>query len=231
MATSLTILVVQAPWLDRLRSTMAIRRVGAIAVTASTHAVAQRRLDTRSIDIALLDLDRHKEPPEPLLRRIQIDYPGVYCVAVSATLRDAELERWFARGFDDFLTRPLRVNRLRAVFDAAAEARSAALANRAIRFTNDADLYSQDLHAQLLVHLRDEADKLYTVLSGSSPMRQELRRKMHRIRSGLLLVGMRPLADECLDLERDCELDGVDDGVLYRRGWRIARQMRTLSAP
>jgi CheY-like chemotaxis protein len=230
MSAPFTFLIVQSTWFDRARSVVAVRRAGALALSASTPKQAQACLARHAIDIALLDLDAPDCAPYELLMHIQAACPSVYAVAMSASLQDSELERCFARGFDDFLAKPLRGDGLRALMAAAADARSAELASRTVSFADDADVYSPELQAQLLMHLRDETDKLYAVLSGSSFIRMQLSRKMHRIRSGLLLVGLRPLADECLDLERDCELDSVDEDILHRRGWKIARQMRALSS-
>lgn len=230
MPAPCTFLVAQSNLLDRARSTLAVRRAGAIAVTASSIAQAKDRLDRHGVDIALLDLDAAACSPYDLLAHIQTHSPSTYTVAISASMPDSELEQCFARGFDDFLAKPMRSGALRVVIDAANDARNANIANGLVSFTHDADIHPPELRAQLFLHLRDETDKLYAVLSNPSFMRALLRRKMHRIRSGLLLLGLRSLADECLDLERDCELETVDEAILHRRGWRLARQMRALSS-
>ncbi|WP_189609279.1 response regulator [Pigmentiphaga litoralis] len=225
------ILFFEPSWLDRLRGSATIRRANARVLSAARVDQAIHHLNTARVDIALLDLDFSQGRHDVLLCMLHERAPEAYVVASSATASDADMEACFARGFDDFVPKPLAASRLRIVIDAAADAHRASSVSRAVPIRNNDDFYSPELHAQLLVHLREETDKLYTMLSTSTSLGTQLHRRMHRIRSGLLLLGLRPLADECRDLERDCELPHVDDGVLRRRGWRIARQMRALSAP
>jgi CheY-like chemotaxis protein len=224
------VLLVEPRWLVRLRSAAAVRRAGARVLLAAHSRQALRFLANGRIDIALLDLDASRDQAYDILNTIQGDTPHVYTVACSATAQDADLEACFASGFDDFLSKPFSADRLRVVIDAASDARSEDLARLATPFVTDSDFHSPELHGQLIGHLREETDTLYAMLRTPSTTRVQLGRRMHRIRSGLLLVGLRALADECLDLERDCELAHVEESMLYRRGWRVARQMRAISA-
>ena len=225
------ILLYDPAWLDRFRGCATITRAEARVLSAARIDQAVHHLNTACIDIALLSLDSSRDRPHALLRLLQERAPDAYVVASSAPVPDSDLEACFAQGFDDFVPKPLTANRLRIVIHAAADAHRASLISRAVPIQHNGDFYSPELQAQLLIHLREETDKLYTMLSTCTSLGTELKRRMHRIRSGLLLLGLRPLADECRDLERDCELTHVDDSVLRRRGWRIARQMRAFSAP
>jgi len=229
-SSNVTVLLADASWFGRMRGAAALRRAGAHVVTATRLAQARHHLELDRVDIALLDLDGHGNGSSDILKLLQSDRPEVYTVALSAAVNDVELEALFAKGFDDFLAKPLDVDRLRVLIDTAIDARRDDVGRRFVSLGSDSDFHSPDLLPQLLAHLRDETDTLYTLLSASTLTRRQLGRRMHRVRSGLLLVGLRALADECLDLERDCELAHVEDTVLHRRGWRIARQMRALSA-
>ena len=227
---TVTVLLADRSWLARMRSAAAVRRAGAHVLTATRLEQARHHVRQCPIDIALLDLDGQASGANDILKLLQADRPEVYTVALSAAIHDVELEACFSRGFDDFLAKPLDVDRLRVLIDTAIDARRDDVARRAITLSADSEFHSPDLLPQLLAHLREETDTLYALLSTATLTRRQLGRRMHRVRSGLLLVGLRALADECLDLERDCELPHVEDGVLHRRGWRVARQMRALSA-
>ncbi len=223
------ILLLDRAWLRRWRGMLAIRTAGARVVGADSEAQALGRLPGSGAHMVLVHVDEPRPDLTELLRRLYTLAPGVYCVAVGTATRDADLERCFALGFDDYLTWPLQPQALYAAAESAAEAREATIASPEYLAQLGDEAHTGPLQEQLLVHLRDEADRLLAFLNAADSSRDRLARWMHRVRSGLLLLGYVTLADECKDIELDCRWPHIEDGTLKRRGWRIARQMRAIS--
>jgi len=97
-----------------------LERLGCTVAVAENGAEAVRRCKSERFDLILMDVQMPEVDGYEATKRIrEQESPGAHIpiVALSADALDSQIEKAFATGMDEYLTKPIDVSRLRDVLD------------------------------------------------------------------------------------------------------------------
>jgi DNA-binding response OmpR family regulator len=154
----ITILVAEDDLLTRMVLERSVVQWGHQFVSAADGESARELLQTRSIDVCLLDWDMPKLTGVEICRWLKTSFVGPVPYLILITGRDqrGEIQAGYEAGADDYLTKPCDMKYLRRRISAVAEklerqevwldqTSSAATATRTVAGMNPLDIYLADL--------------------------------------------------------------------------------------
>ena len=155
---TLTILVAEDELLSRMVLERSVVQWGYQVVSAADGAAALELLQTRSIDVCLLDWDLPKVSGVEICQWLRTSAKGPipYVVVVTSKEQPEEIQAVYEAGADDYLTKPCDLKYLRRRIDTVAEklhrqelwleqTHSEGLEQRGIAGLSPLDIYLSDL--------------------------------------------------------------------------------------
>jgi len=124
-----TILIVDDHESSRETLSDVVRKAGHVAVLARNGREALALLDEREIDIVVADLKLPDIDGLEILDRVKRDHPGVPFILVTAHGSEDVAVSAMKRGASDYLSKPIDLNRLRAIVEGASRVRRLYLEN------------------------------------------------------------------------------------------------------
>jgi CheY-like chemotaxis protein len=198
----LSAIVVDDVQANREVARLALARIGAEVREAASGEEAIRLVRERRPDVLLLDVRMPELSGPETLRRLEVEglRAGIRIVAVSASALDHERQAGLAAGFDDFLVKPLELERLYACL---------------------ADLLDLTFEYELPLHEvgTEVEDPLRSAMALPEPVRHALRSaagdfNVTDLKKALEMLDalgddFRPLAQELQRMSRRYDMEGI----------------------
>ncbi|MEX3934166.1 ATP-binding protein [Paraburkholderia phymatum] len=195
-----TVLVAEDNLLNRGLLRDQLLTLGAKVIEAADGEEALALLCKHHVDIVLTDMDMPKMTGAELLAAIRAKEPELPVYAVSASASAQDVEQGRARGFTDYLTKPVALSVLAAVLARAPETPY----EKTLGDDNDEELPPR-FPAVPADYVRMIVQQTDMDLAALHPIResrdtQALRHWAHRVSGGLSVLGPSMLRDQCQEL-------------------------------
>lgn len=179
--------------------------LGATVLEAADGEEALELLRKNRVDIVLTDMDMPKMSGAELLAAARARDPSMRIYAVSASASTQDVEAGRARGFTDYLTKPLPLSVLAGVLQAASvkEADGASDANpRAATVDDTLPPRFPTVPAAYMHDLLPQIDEDIAALDGICRAKdmEQLRGWAHKLAGGLAVLGPSMMYDQCEEL-------------------------------
>ena len=196
-ALPLTVLIVDDNPLNRhlLQDQLTTLRAHVIAATRGDEALAL--FDQRPVDAVFTDINMPGMDGYDLLDRLRARRPSIPVFAISASALPEDIAEGRARGFTDYLTKPVALAALAAALETvnAASSRTPAGQNDAKPGLPDVPPASAPAFIE---QTRADLSELTGIVAERSIAR--LRQWLHRVGGGLAVLGPSTLLDDCQQL-------------------------------
>jgi signal transduction histidine kinase/HPt (histidine-containing phosphotransfer) domain-containing protein len=194
-----------------------LERLGYAADLAANGLEALEALRSCRYDLVLLDVQMPELDGLETARRVALELPPArrpYLIALTAGALEGDREACLAAGMDDFLTKPMRIEELRAALERCLRRRGSAafdrepLVQRAALDAIQADLGSgaptlvPDLIA---LFLRDSLERVAVMADYAVSDRSAAWRAAHSLKGSAAALGAMPLAALCARFEQQLE--------------------------
>lgn len=201
----LRILVVEDHRVNLLVAIKMLARLGYTPVTARDGQEALERLEQEPFDLVLMDVQMPRMDGLEATRRIRASGSGgPRVVGMTASAAPEDRRRCLDAGMDDYLSKPVRLETLRALIERAFTNRSPIDSGRLTRLQAAGGERRPELWRELLqVYLEDTPELIESTLAAiEAGERQQAGFRAHALKGTALNVGAEPLARICAEIEK-----------------------------
>ncbi|MCQ8902689.1 MAG: PAS domain S-box protein [Methanothrix sp.] len=216
---------------------MMLSHLGYKADTARNGLEVLSALEHRDYDLVFMDIQMPDMDGLEAARRIREmqGYEGPCIVAITAYALDGDRERCIAAGMDDYITKPVTMEKLKAaierVEDGCALDRSALSRLRELQEAGEPDVVAE-LGAIFLSNAPSRIASMHQALERNDP--DALYRAAHSMKSASASIGAHRLSRMCAEIEalgREEKLDGVGEKLraLDEEFERVRRELESIA--
>lgn len=224
----LRVLVVEDHRVNLLVAIKMLARLGYTPSTARDGYEALERLDQEPFDLILMDVQMPRMDGLEATRQIRArGRGGPRVVGMTASAAPEDRRRCLDAGMDDYLSKPVRLETLRALIERAFTNRSAIDSGRISRLRAAGGERRPDLWRELIeVYLEDTPTLIEETLAAiEAGEREQAGFRAHALKGTALNVGAEPLARICAEIETLAQGKG-DLSPLARRLYAEAGRAR-----
>jgi len=215
----LQVLVVEDHRVNLLVAIKMLARLGYTPHTARDGLEALERLEQEPFDLILMDVQMPRMDGLEATRQIRArGRGGPRVVGMTASAAPEDRRRCLDAGMDDYLSKPVRLETLRALIERAFTNRSPIDSGRITRLQAAGGERRPDLWRELVqVYLEDTPELVEETLAAiETNARSEAGFKAHALKGTALNIGAQPLARVCAEIENLAHGNG-DLAPLARR--------------
>ncbi|MBL4848119.1 MAG: response regulator [Planctomycetes bacterium] len=200
----LRVLVVEDHRVNLLVATKMLARLGYTPITARDGQEALERLDQEPFDLVLMDVQMPRMDGLEATRQIRTrGRRDPRIVGMTASAAPEDRRRCLAAGMDDYLSKPVRLETLRAMIERAFTTRTPIDSSRIERLKAAGGTRRPDLWRELIqVYLEDTPEMVTQVVTALEAEDRRLASfSAHALKGVALNVGALPLAEACTEIE------------------------------
>ncbi|RKT26533.1 two-component system capsular synthesis sensor histidine kinase RcsC [Paraburkholderia sp. RAU2J] len=216
----LTVLIAEDNLLNRGLLRDQLSTLGANVIEAVNGSEALSMLSKRSVDIVLTDIDMPVLNGFQLIDAVRNKSVSTPIYAVSASAHPDDIAEGRARGFSDYLTKPVSLSILTRVLDAAANPDGRDALTDAKAVVPRLPAVPTDYSAAFVEQTNLDVAKLDSVVKAQSVA--QLRRWAHGVAGGLSVLGPSLLLQRCQDLRATISKTEVWTADIERQALTIA---------